>query len=313
MVNYRCNAACRHCLYACSPTRRAGYITNEKIKDICRILKKGKIGSVHIGGGEPFLDFNGLLDVIRALNDARIRLDYIETNAFWANNKDCGEWLAALVNEGVQALCISIDPFHAEYVAWELPIALARACEREGMDFFLWKQDFYKTLSRMDGKKPCTRSEIETAVSSDYINKTASAYGIRLGGRALNIEEEYSPRQPVEKLLDNSPCTGLLSSNHFHTDHEGFFIPPGCTGLRLPLEEILAGIDSGKYPVYESLYKNGISSLYETALNQGFVPDEKGYTSKCNLCFYIRKFLSAADKYAELDDDFYTEALKYYS
>ncbi|MDR1574861.1 MAG: hypothetical protein LBS37_02540 [Treponema sp.] len=57
MVNYRCTAACRHCLYACSPTRRAGYLSREVMREICRLLRKGGIGSVHIGGGEPFLDF----------------------------------------------------------------------------------------------------------------------------------------------------------------------------------------------------------------------------------------------------------------
>jgi hypothetical protein len=311
MVNYRCNAACRHCLYACSPTRKSGYVTKEKINEICRLLVKGRIGSVHIGGGEPFLDFPGLLEVIRSLNKANIRLDYIETNAFWANNPSCSEYIRGLMDLGVDALCISIDPFHAEYVPWEYPITLARTCEKQGMGYFLWKQDFYRTLSRSDGKKKQTRAEIEAAISPDYIKKTASAYGLRYNGRAMNIEEEYSQRQPAAALLDNSPCRDLLSTGHFHVDHEGFFIPPGCTGLRLPLDEILSSIETGTYPVYETLYSSGISALYEMAIKQGFTPDSKGYTSKCNLCFYIRKFLAPLG-YRELDDDFYTEALKYY-
>ena len=82
MVNYRCNAACRHCLYACSPSRRAGFVSHKKIEEICHLLKQGNIGSVHIGGGEPFLDFQGLIMVIKSLAKAGIRLDYIETNAF---------------------------------------------------------------------------------------------------------------------------------------------------------------------------------------------------------------------------------------
>ena len=160
MVNYRCNAACRHCLYACSPVRRPGYITKEKIREICSLLKKGHIGSVHIGGGEPFLDFEGLLEVVRCLNSSGIRLDYIETNAFWANNSIRDEYITALVDEGVRALCISIDPFHAEYVPWENPVNLAYACDKKGLDFFLWKEGFYKTLSGLDEKKHYSRKEL---------------------------------------------------------------------------------------------------------------------------------------------------------
>jgi hypothetical protein len=311
MVNYRCNAVCRHCLYACSPSRHAGYVSKDKIREISRLLIKGQIGSVHIGGGEPFLDFQSLQMVIRDLAEAGITLDYIETNAFWAHNKECEEYLAILNREGVRALCISIDPFHAEYVPWEYPLSLAHSCEKQGMGFFLWKQDFIKILSRLDRKKRHSREEIEAALSPDYLTKMAKAYGIRLGGRAANIEEEYGRPRPVAELLDESPCKDLLSSGHFHVDLEGFFIPPGCTGLRLPLGELLDGTEEGKYPIFETLYSRGITGLYHFARQYGFSESEKGYSSKCNLCFHIREFLGPKG-FAELDEDFYVEALKYY-
>jgi hypothetical protein len=310
MVNYCCNAACRHCLYASSPSRRSGYITKEKIIEICHTLVSGRIGSVHIGGGEPFLDFQSLVMVIREAAKAGITLDYVETNAFWAHDPSCGEYLAILMQEEVRALCISVDPFHVEYIPWEYPVSLARFCEKQGMGYFLWKQEFLKTLSPLDSKKLHPRQAIE-AVSPDYLEKTAAVYGIRVGGRAINIEEEYGYFKPVAGILDDFPCNDLLSSAHFHVDLEGFFIPPGCTGLRLPLEEALSGIEHDKYPIFQALYSGGISSLYQISLDHGFSPDEKGYPSKCNLCFHIRSFL-APQGFAELDPDFYIESLKYY-
>ena len=311
MVNYRCNAACRHCLYACSPSRYAGYVSKEKIQEICRLLVSARIGSVHIGGGEPFLDFQNLLIVIRELAESGIILDYIETNAFWAHDKACGEYLAILRKEGVRALCISVDPFHAEYVPWEFPVSLARSCEKQGMGYFLWKQEFIKHLSRLDGKKRHPRAEIEAALSPDYVGKTATAYRIRLGGRAINIEAEYGRQKPTAELLDDHPCDELLSSGHFHVDLESFFIPPRCTGLRLPLGELLSGTEQDKYPVFQALYSTGIAGLYRFALEHGFAPDKNGYSSKCNLCFHIRRSL-AGRGFAELDTDFYEESLKYY-
>ena len=311
MVNYRCNAACRHCLYACSASRRIGYISKDKIREICHFLVKRQIRSVHIGGGEPFLDFKALLVVIQELAKAKITLDYIETNAFWAHDPECEEYLTILNQEGVNALCISVDPFHAEYVPWEYPLKLAHSCEKLGMGYFLWKQGFLKQLSSLDGNKRHTRKEIERTLSADYIKKTSSAYGIKLGGRAINIEEEYVQRKPIKLLLDDKPCDDLLSTCHFHVDLEGNFIPPGCTGIYLPLKEVLEGIKPGHYPVFESLYTDGITGLYRFALQYGFSEDEEGYPSKCNLCFRVREFL-ASRGFTELDEDFYRESLKYY-
>ena len=311
MVNYRCNAACRHCLYACSPKRRGGYVSSDAIKNIAQTLARGRIGSVHIGGGEPFLDFDGLIAVVRGLASAGVRLDYIETNAFWAVGKECGERLEILKSEGVEALCISIDPFHAEYVPWEYPLRLVASCEDAGLGCFLWKREFLRVLKNLDGGKRRSRAEIEAKLSSDYIEKTAAAYGIRFGGRAVNIEEEFGRSKPVQDLLDGAPCDRLLSTDHFHADMEGFFIPPGCTGIRLPLEETLTGLEKGRYPTFEALYTGGIAALYDLAIQHGFTANENGYPSKCNLCFHIRHYLSSRN-FAELDEDFYIQALMCY-
>jgi MoaA/NifB/PqqE/SkfB family radical SAM enzyme len=141
MVNYQCNAACRHCLYSCSPTRGSGYINEETAGTICRLLRKGGCRSVHIGGGEPFLDFDGLLMVVRKLKNSGIALEYIETNAHWlidasTSKEGIGrEKLKRLLAAGADTLCISIDPYHAEYVPYGAPLALAKLCEEAGKWF----------------------------------------------------------------------------------------------------------------------------------------------------------------------------------
>jgi len=310
MVNYRCTAACRHCLYACSPTRCNGYVTAEKMEEISMLLKKGRIGSVHIGGGEPFLDFEGLCMAIRALSASGIVIDYVETNAFWANGKEAPARIEALMRLGIDTLCISLDPYHAEYVPYKFPLGLAELCDRLGMGYFLWQRQFLPALSRLSGDHAHSRVEMEKALSPRYIRETAARYGISFGGRAVNIEEEYaSKRRPPSELISNEPCGNLLSTGHFHVDLAGYFIPPNCTGLRLPLSELLEGIDEDRYPVYAALYNRGIAGLVELA--KGFKEDERGYASKCNLCFHLRRYLAEAG-YAELDREHYAESLEYY-
>ncbi|MDR0669259.1 MAG: radical SAM protein [Treponema sp.] len=313
MVNYRCNAACRHCLYACSPTRTPGYISRETMAEICGILRRGHIGSVHIGGGEPFLDFTGLVTAIAELKKADIDLDYVETNAFWARDDSRSrEYVRTLKELGAGALCISLDPYHAEYVPYGLPLKLARLCDSEGLDYFLWKQQFLPSLSGLEALSVHSREELEKHLRPGYISATARDYGLRIGGRAINIEEEYGPSWPLAKLLRKAPaCPDLLHTGHFHVDLEGCFIPPGCTGLRLPLAEAVDGIPPGKYPLFEALYEGGVAALLDLAAGRGFVP-EPSYPSRCNLCFHIRAFL-AGKGFAELDENHYKESLTYYS
>ena len=342
MVNYQCSAACRHCLYSCSPTRGSGYtveaeqppnnpssrarpegayVDEASAENICRYLSKGDCRSVHIGGGEPFLDVDGLVMVIRKLRQTGIKLEYIETNAYWAFDasakKTAKENLERLLAEGASTLCISVDPFHAEYVPYGAPLALAELCDKTGMEYFLWKREFLPTLSRLDSRKTHTRAEMEKALSRDYIHKTARLYGIGYGGRAINIEREYGVLYPAEHFVagktsgEASSCHNLLSTGHFHVDMHAYFIPPRCTGIRIPLSEAVEGIPAGKYPVFEALYSGGVGALMRLAQEHGFSPGGADYPSKCSLCFRIRHF--HADKnFAELDKDHYEESLKYY-
>jgi hypothetical protein len=132
-----------------------------------------------------------------------------------------------------------------------------------------------------------------------------------MGGRAVNIEEEYGSLLPAAKLADKKPCGRLLSTAHFHVDLYGYFIPPGCTGIRIPLAEAVRGIPQGKYRAFEALYEGGPARLFELALSLGFAENPRGYASRCGLCFHLRHFL-CGHSFPELPREHYEESLKYY-
>ena len=313
MPNYQCTAACRHCLYACSPSYGGGYMTQSNMGEMFGLLREGGCKSVHIGGGEPFLDFEGLLTLLEQARKFGITVDYIETNGYWATDKELiRKRLSALKKVGGDTFCISVDPFHCEYVPYGRPLHLAKVCSEVGFGYFLWQERFLRMLQHVNPDFPHDRNALERCIGKDYILRTATAYGIRIGGRAIQIEQEYSPCKPLENLLDEKPCLELISTGHFHIDMYNQFIPPGCTGLQLPLTEVVCGIEPGKYPVYESLYFGGVAALYKLALEHGFVANEEGYTSSCTLCFFIRKFLIEQGLFAELNAKHYVEAMKYY-
>jgi len=312
MANYQCNAACRHCLYACSPDRDSDYISKEAAEEICGLLVKGGCRSVHIGGGEPFLDFDGLINLLETARKTGIRVEYIETNGFWAENEGKAEkYLHALTRAGADTLCISLDPFHAEYVPFVLPLRLAEICNRNHFGYFLWQERFLQSMARVTPTKAHSRAALEEQISSSYIIDIARRYGVNMGGRAVNIEKEYVKPTPTHDLLDGSPCRKLLSTDHFHVDLYGNFIPPGCTGIAIPLKEAVEGIPEGKYPAFEALLSGGVAGLLKFAKEKGFVPEDE-YTSSCALCFNIRRWLSENADCPELDRSHYEASLTYY-
>jgi len=312
MANYQCTAACRHCLYACSPERSGGYISKETAEEICALLREGGCQSVHIGGGEPFLDFNGLAELVHTVSKTGITVDYIETNAYWATDeRQIEKRLRVLARAGADTLCISIDPFHAEYVPVSRPLFLAEACRRSGFGHFLWQDRFLPVLSRVDSGITHSRAELERLISPDYILETTRSYGVNMGGRAVNIEAEYATPKPIGSFTDSNPCGGLLSGDHFHVDLYGRYIPPGCTGITIPLNEAVRGIPDGKYPAFEALLSGGVAGLLQYAQALGFDAD-KECPSRCALCFNIRRWLCENAPSPELDAEHYTESLKYY-
>ena len=313
MANYYCTAACRHCLYACSPKRTGGYISREVAQDVCELLIRGGCGSVHIGGGEPFCDFGGLLELVRVIVDSGISLEYIETNAYWAADEAKTEQrLRELMRAGVDTLCISVDPFHAEYVPVERPLLLAKTCDRMGMGYFLWQQKFLSALSRLDTSKSHSRDQLEREISPSYIADTANSYGMRFGGRTLNIEMEYSPHRPFGEVLSSSPCRGLMMGDHFHVDMYANYIPPGCTGIKIPLSDAVNGFPRRKYPVIDALLHSGAAGLYDYVKPLGFTSDLAGYTSNCAMCFFMRHWLSVNVPHNELDAEHYEASFTYY-
>lgn len=313
LVTYQCNAACRHCLFACSIERDGRYISSDAAERICTLLREKGSQSVHIGGGEPFLNFDGLIKVVEAVRRSGLEIDYVETNGFWVTDeKQALQYLHALKRAGANKLLISFDPFHAEYVPVKLPLRLAEICQHAGFKYLLWKEQFQTMLDCVEHEKIHSRAELEKLISPCYVLETAHIYRLNMCGRSINIEKEYSPRKPVGEIITKSqPCRNLLKTNFLHVDLYEKYVMPGCTGITIPFAEAVEGIPKGRYIALETLVSNGVAGLLEYAKGIGFEVDEE-YTSPCGLCFHIRHWLSETGNYPELDPEHYKAALAHY-
>jgi uncharacterized Fe-S cluster-containing radical SAM superfamily protein len=307
MTSYVCSASCRHCMFCSSPKAGKDFITEEAAGRITRTLAREGVTSVHIGGGEPFLNFAALTGLLEAMRNNGVGVDYIETNAFWCRDeKTVYERLASVRALGVRTVMVSVDPFHAEYIPLNRPLLLIRLLRETGMDYFVWQERFISRLRRLDPSRTHTHAELKSLLGDDYVAETAREYGLGMNGRALTIAGQLYPRRPAAAFLTRDPCR-LLDGGHCHIDLYENFIPSGCPGISVALDDYFGGaLSEEKYPVVTRLLRGGIAALYEYSVSHGFTPSADGYVTKCELCFFVRDYLrSAKPSYDIAPDCFY--------
>jgi len=268
---------------------------------ICECLRRLGCRGVHIGGGEPFLNPDGLVALINIIINSGLRLDYIETNAAWITDDDNRnrKILSDVINAGGECIMVSTDPFHIEFIPFWKPERLIRLLKETGAQYFIWQERYLPMLRKLDPRKTYTGDELKNVCGYDVTGQCAREYGMSFNGRALNLLRKYGKKKPVDSLPES--CPELNNTSHFHIDFLGRYIPPGCTGMGIIIEDVDKELDLVKYPVMSRLFNGGVKSLLEYAQELGFQSESDGYVSKCELCFDIRKFLITQDRQAYPD------------
>lgn len=293
IVNYRCSSACGHCLYAAGPKREAGYIQPDPARQALERVRELGCHAVHVGGGEPFLDPDGLRQVLGAAEAAGVAVEYVETNASWFKGPDqADETLTRLRDAGLSCLLVSISQFHNASIPFRKTRGVMESCRRVGLGVFPWVASFIPEIAAFPEDKPHALEEYEARYGKDYVPGLARRYGLTLGGRALETFAPYMPRRPVTELVRESPCGRLTETSHFHVDLFGNYVPGLCAGLSVRLGDLGRPLDEERYPVLNRLYGEGIGGLLEWARAQHrFTAAPGGYVSACQLCTAIRRFL----------------------
>ncbi|HDM76700.1 MAG TPA: radical SAM protein [Deltaproteobacteria bacterium] len=294
ITNYYCTSRCKHCLYACSPRWDKKYIDSKTTEQNLLKIKSLGCDSIHVGGGEPFLNVEGLKNVLRIAQTTGVHIEYVETNSSWYRDANSAiEILSSLKPFGLSTLLVSISPFHNEYIPFWKVKGVIRACEVTGIRVFPWIAEFIDEISALGDKTTHNLSEYQERYGNNYLKRLPSRYWIHFGGRAVKTFAEILGTKPLEIILESNKtgCRELLQVNHFHLDLFGNYIPGLCSGLAINRDDLGNPISPDKYPFLYTLFSRGISGLYEMAVeNHGFEPDA-GYMSKCHLCLEIRKFL----------------------
>jgi hypothetical protein len=296
ITTYSCSSSCRHCLYRCHPGRERQHIDTETTSANLKTIDSLGCDSIHIGGGEPFLDFASLLQILELCQQHHIQVEYIETNASWFNSiEQVSPKLRELLPRGVSTLLISISPFHNEHIRFSKTKGLIQACRRAGLNVFPWISGFIDDMEPFDENKTHSLKEFRQHFGAGYDRDVLRRYWISPGGRALEWLRNVWPLKSLNTILDefSQPCHELAETSHFHIDLYGNYVPGLCSGLAIRREDLGSPLDPKKYPLITLLYHQGIQGLYALAQESfGFHPRDD-YIHKCELCDHIRTELAS--------------------
>ena len=294
ITNYNCTSRCGHCLYACGPGWEKKYIDRKTTERNFRTVLDLGCGSVHIGGGEPFLNPEGLGVVLETARRVGLGIDYVETNSSWFKDPDSARGtLAALQSQGLRQLLVSMSPFHNEHVPWARVKGVLEACRLEGLRVFPWIPDFFPEIDAFDHRKKHRLSEYEDRYGPGYLRKIPGRYWVHFGGRAVFTFKDILGASTIEDILSRSRggCGELLDVSHFHVDLFGNYIPGLCSGLAIRVDDLGKPLRPEDYPFLTTLFTSGVGGLLTLAQNNyGFEPTET-YLNKCHLCVDIRQSL----------------------
>jgi organic radical activating enzyme len=305
LLTYKCNARCEFCYYNCSP-EQDGLMPVELAVGAWQSLRElaGETAKVHITGGEPFLYWDRLCEILKEAKRQNLGwVDMVETNGFWAaDEKVVAEHLRTLDGLAMRRLKISCDPFHQEYVDIEPVRRLAQiAKELLGKDRVLvrWEKYLNNSLEMKD-------------ITADERNKryieALKDYPCRFTGRAagriaeLAVRQAHRPersrgvtKETVEQISKSNCSEAFLGAKGVHIDPYGNVFSGTCNGIivgnvsRMPLAEIWRTWQPSNGKVVKTLFSFGPAGLLDETAKLGYKPAEH-YASKCHLCTSIRRF-----------------------
>lgn len=300
ITNYYCSSNCKHCLYKSNPYWPKSYCSPTKLTQIFKTLYKAGCDSVHIGGGEPFLDPEGLIEVVKCAREHNFKIEYIETNSSWFNGSDENMRLLEDIRRlDICRLLISMSPFHNEFIPFSKVKNLLNACSACNISISGWLWDFFGDIDIFDDKLPHSLDEYEAMFGEGYVNQVARNYQLHHGGRALELFASLERGKSLQALLaqNKGGCRELTDTTHFHIDLFGNYIPGLCAGLSIRMEDLGKELTRPEYPIITTLANEGINGLLDYVRDvYGFEPERPVYISKCELCYEIRSFLINNEK-----------------
>lgn len=251
----------------------------------------GDNAKIHITGGEPFLYWDCLLEILEQAQRQHLgKVDLVETNGFWATSeKIVRQRLKRLDELGMNRFKVSTDPFHQQYIDIE-PVRCLADIANEMLCPERVLVRWQKFLENPIDMKNLLSTELE----QQYINAMKD-YPCRFTGRAAGKLAQLVASKSIDSFAAMSCKSDFLGAKGVHIDPFGNVFSSTCSGIivgnvnRSPLEDIWKQFDPRSGGLIGTLFNKGPYGLLAEAEKLGYKRAEY-YASKCHLCTSIRQF-----------------------
>lgn len=321
ILSYKCQSACKHCLYNCGP-KWDGWMSKERLEKLLNDIKyiwsyysitrsrNILFQGIHFAGGEPFLNFPLLLDAVKMTTSINVELGYIETNAGWCRDEDdVYNKFQALYDAGLRRIFISCSPFHAEKIPLRntfLAIKVAQGIF--GTDnIIIYLAHCFDQIAQFDFDNPVgIEKYIEKFGKEKAGEMLWTGYGLIPGGRSGYHLGDLCKKHSVISFKGQNCTFEILYSRHAHFDLYGNYIPYFCGGFSIGSTENLRNFyedfDLEKLPLCKILVEDGPYGLMEFAKKRfNYQELTSEYVGKCHLCVDVRRHINfCTDEFPEL-------------
>jgi len=201
LLTARCNAACRHCSTDCGP-RRTEHLDQEQVTglmDQAALLSRGEPLQFFLSGGEPFLDLDFLLRILRHGSRLGAFMTCV-TNGYWATSETrANSVLTSVKDAGLAELAVSSSPFHEEFVRRQRVERVLGAARRVGLPCTV---KFVRT--RSEARTPEEITRWATTAGAKDVQELPLLPHLRRGEQLT--QSEY----PRGRGLPAGPCPGRV-------------------------------------------------------------------------------------------------------
>jgi len=135
LLTFKCPAKCNHCSNKAGP-ERTGYMKLADAEGYLKTLTKTQpLQFVVMHGGEPFLYFEDLKQIVEKAKELEVPQRWTITNGYWAKtNAIANKKLHELKKAGLTHITFSVDGFHQEYIPFETVRTGIEAATHIGFD-----------------------------------------------------------------------------------------------------------------------------------------------------------------------------------
>ena len=115
-MHKKCNATCKICCFESSPTCKEKLDIDLIKKYILSTKENKELKTISFTGGEPFLEYESLKDLIKFTSENG-KVATCITNGYWATTyEETLEKLGKLKSLGLKRISVSYDNFHKEFI-----------------------------------------------------------------------------------------------------------------------------------------------------------------------------------------------------